>query len=131
MLSFEIDRKTGEITKAPLIALNELKDETDRNEQEGIRYMLMGFFLGPRNIYQHNYVGSGPTNAISILTQASFFLDLLDGKSIKDGGTWITEYVSYSEIFEKMPKKIDQWKLKRILKKKHRKKNSSADDDLW
>ena len=120
-LSFEIDRRTGEITKAPIIALNELKDESDRNEQDGIRYMLMGFFQGPRNIYQHNHVGSGPSNSISIIIQASFFLDLLDGKCIKEGGIWLTEYVSYREIFDKMPKKIDQWKLKRILKKKNRK----------
>lgn len=41
-LSFDVDRKTGEIEKAPLIAINDLKSESDRNEQDGIRYMLMG-----------------------------------------------------------------------------------------
>ncbi len=50
-LSFEIDKQTGEIKKPQLIAINDLKNESDRNEQDGIRYMLMGFFQGPRNLY--------------------------------------------------------------------------------
>ena len=50
-LSFEIDKQTGEIKKPPLIAINDLKNESDRNEQDGIRYMLMGFFQGPQNLY--------------------------------------------------------------------------------
>lgn len=58
-LSFEIDKQTGEIKRAPLIAINDLKNESERNEQDGIRYMLMGFFQGPRNLYQHNHIGSG------------------------------------------------------------------------
>ena len=55
-LSFEIDKQTGEIKRAPLIAINDLKNESERNEQDGIRYMLMGFFQGPRNLYQHNHI---------------------------------------------------------------------------
>lgn len=55
-LSFEFDKKTGELKKSPLIALNSLKTDSGRNEQEGIRYMLMGFFQGPRNIFHHNHV---------------------------------------------------------------------------
>ena len=43
-LSFEIDKQTGEVKRAPLIAINDLKNESERNEQDGIRYMLMGFF---------------------------------------------------------------------------------------
>ena len=39
-LKFEVDKQTGEVTKAPLIAINELKTESDKNEQDGIRYML-------------------------------------------------------------------------------------------
>lgn len=37
-LSFEIDKQTGEIKRAPLIAINDLKNESQRNEQDGIRY---------------------------------------------------------------------------------------------
>lgn len=116
-LKFERDSKTGAIISAPLIAINELKTESDRNEQEGIRYMLMGFFQGPRNLYQHNHIGSSVSNTISVLIEASFFLHLLDGNSITKNGHWIKGKTSYQEIYDKMPKLIDRWKLKRILKK--------------
>lgn len=116
-LSFEIDKQTGEIKRAPLIAINDLKNEFERNEQEGIRYMLTGFFQRPRNLYQHNHIGSGVSNSISVIIEASFFLQLLDGHSITQNGRWIPEKVDYREIYQKMPKRIDRWKLVRLLKK--------------
>lgn len=125
-LSFEVDRKTGEIKKAPLIAINDLKTESDWNEQDGIRYMLMGFFQGPRNLYQHNHVGSGAANSISIIIQASFFLHLLDGHSITKNGRWIQTTVDYRSIYSKMPKRADRWKLLRILKRHHKKKQHTS-----
>lgn len=39
-LSFEVDKQTCAIKRAPLIAINGLKNESERNEQDGIRYML-------------------------------------------------------------------------------------------
>ena len=119
-LSFEIDKQTGEIKRAPLIAINDLKNESQRNEQDGIRYMLMGFFQGPRNLYQHNHIGSGVSNSISVIIEASFFLHLLDGHSITQNGRWIPETVDYREIYQKMPKRIHRWKLMRLLKKRDR-----------
>ena len=116
-LSFEVDKKTGEVIKAPLIAINALKCESDRNEQDGIRYMLMGFFQGPRNLYQHNHIGSGASNSLSIVIEASFFLWLLDGHSITKNGHWISTQVDYQEIYNKMPRRIDRWKLIRMLKR--------------
>lgn len=126
-LSFEFDKKTGQLIKAPLIAINDLKNESDRNEQDGIRYMLMGFFQGPRNLYQHNRIGSGASNSISILIEASFFLRLLDGHSITKNGYWIPTKVDYREIYNKTPKRLDRWRLIRMLKKRARytKKNNS------
>ena len=119
-LSFEVDKQTGIIKKPPLIAINDLKNESDRNEQDGIRYMLMGFFQGPRNLYQHNHIGSGVSNAISIIIEASFFIHLLDGHSIIQNGRWIPEEIDYREVYKKMPKRIDRWKLVRQLKKRAR-----------
>lgn len=119
-LSFEIDKQTGEIKRAPLIAINDLKNESERNEQDGIRHMLMGFFQGPRNLYQHNHIGSGVSNSISVIIEASFFLNLLDGHSITQNGRWIPEKVDYREIYQKMPKRIDRWRLVRLLKKRTR-----------
>lgn len=97
-----------------------LKNESERNKQDGIRYMLMGFFQGPRNLYQHNHIGSGVSNSISVIIEASFFLHLLDGHSITQNGRWIPETVDYREIYQKMPKRIHRWKLMRLLKKRDR-----------
>ena len=119
-LSFECDKKTGEVTKQPLIAINGLKNESDRNEQEGIRYMLMGFFQGPRNLYQHNHIGSGVSNSISIVIEASFFLHLLDGHSITKSGQWIPAKADYWDIYQRMPNRFDRLRLKRMLKKRKR-----------
>lgn len=131
-LSFEMDKQTGEIKKPPLVAINDLKNESDRNEQDGIRYMLMGFFQGPRNLYQHRHIGSGVSNAISIIIEASFFLQLLDGHSITKNGHWIPTRVDYRDIYNKMPKRIDRWKLALMLRKRARylkkKSNSSLPD---
>ena len=126
-LSFDIDKNTGEIKKAPLIAINDLKTESDRNEQDGIRFMLMGFFLGPRNLYQHNHIGSGASNSISVIIEASFFLRLLDGHSITKNGHWISVKADYQEIYNRMPKRIDRWKLVRMLRQRtHLNKSSKS-----
>jgi len=117
-LSFEIDKKTGELIKRPLISINSLETESDRNEQDGIRYMLMGFFQGPRNLYLHNHIGSGPSNALSILIEVSFFLHLLDGHSITKNGHWISDSINFKEIYDNMPRRLDRWKLKRMLKRR-------------
>ena len=117
-LSFEIDKKTGEIKQAPLIAINGLNNESDRNEQEGIRYMLMGFFQGPRNLYQHNHIGSGASNSISVVIEASFFLRLLDGHSITKNGKWLPGSIDYQEVYMKMPSFMDRWRLLRVLKRR-------------
>lgn len=119
-LSFEVDKQTGEIKRYSLIAINDLKNESERNEQDGIRYMLMGFFQGPRNLYQHNHIGSGVSNSISVIIEASFFLHLLDGHSITKNGHWISGKVDYREIYQKMPRRIDRWKLIRLLRKRAR-----------
>ncbi len=119
-LSFEIDKQSGELKRAPLIAINDLRNESKRNEQDGIRYMLMGFFQGPRNLYQHNHIGSGASNSISVIIEASFFLHLLDGHSITQNGRWIPKKADYQEIYQKMPKRIDRWRLIHLLKKRAR-----------
>ena len=117
-LSFDIDKKAGTITRMPLIAINKLESESDKNEQDGIRHMLMGFFQGPRNLYQHNHIGSGPSNALSIVIETSFFLHLLDGHSITKNGHWIPTDINFREIYNNMPRSIDRWKLRKMLKER-------------
>ncbi len=75
-LNYEVDKKSGQITKSPLIALNNLVTDSEKNEQEGVRFMLMGFFQGTRNIYQHNDVGHSLSGALPVIIQASYYLNL-------------------------------------------------------
>lgn len=120
-LEFKINKSTGEMEKSPLIAINAMKTESDINEQDGIRYMLMGFFRGPRNLYQHNHIGSGVSNSISIIIETSFFLKLLDGHSITKNARWIPVRINYQEVYDKMPRRIDRWRLRYQLKKRKKK----------
>ena len=119
--SMDIDKQTGVITTPPLIALNQLKTESQWNEQEGIKLMLMGFFQGPRNLYQHNLIGTSVNMTISIFLEASFFLYLIEGdKSLLEYGRWIQTKIDYREIYENMPSRIDRFRL--LLFMKHRQK---------
>lgn len=121
-LSFEVDKKTNAITKKPLIEINALDSESDRNEQNGVRYMLMGYFQGPRNLYLHNHIGSGVSNALSIIIETSFLLQLIDGHSITQEGRWIPVNQDIENVYSNMPSRIDRWRLKKRLKKRDRRK---------
>ena len=115
-LNYEVDKKSGQITKRPLIALNNLVTDSEKNEQEGARFMLMGFFQGARNIYQHNDVGHGLQGALPVIVQASYFLYLLDGGSITKHAKWIPYKMDYYDVYLNMPNPIDRLKLKCILR---------------
>lgn len=114
-LSFEYDKKEGTITKAPLIAVNDLDTESRRNEQESLMLMLMGFFQDPRNIFQHNSVGAPVTMPITLLLQVSYFLWQLDGWSLTTLGEWIKSDITYGDIYENMPRRIDRIHLRLML----------------
>ena len=93
-LKFEVDKQTGKVIKQPLIAINSLRNESEKNEQDGIRYMLMGFFQGVRNLYQHNLIGAAPAYVFTIILDASFFLYRLDGNSIMHEAKWMRKTIS-------------------------------------
>ena len=124
-LKFECDKKTGEVINKPLIAINALNTESEKNEQEGIRYMLMGFFQGPRNLFLHNHIDAGGSNVFSVLIEASFFLSLLDGHSMTKHGYWVRSEISLKEIYDNMPKRIDRMRFLRSVKKAQKRKTSS------
>ena len=119
-LRFDTDKQTGEIIKKPLVAINDLKTDSEKNEQEGIRYMLMGFFQGIRNLYQHNQIGAGASNALMVVMEASFFLNLLDGHSITKHGRWIRTKIDYRDVYNNMPKAFDRVRLLHMLKRRYR-----------
>lgn len=122
-LSFDVNGATKELIKEPLVKINELRTESEQNEQKGIMHMLMGFFEGPRNIFQHNHVGSGASDVYSIIITASFFLRILDGHSITKNGHWIPNSNPWAEIYANTPNRFDRWKLGRMMKKRSRIEN--------
>lgn len=117
-LSFEFDKDTGNITSFPLIQINDLNTVTRRNEQDGVKMMLLGFFNGPRNMYQHNDIQVSVDIVIALLLQISFFLKLLDQQSLTDLGTVIKSKLFLEEVLENMPRKKDRKKLLKILQNK-------------
>ena len=121
-LSFTYDNENG-LIKSPLIAINDLTTESKRNEQKGLQLLIMGFFTGQRNLYIHNDVSTSNTNVISILYEASFILNLLDGQSLTEKGRWIKDNISYSDINRNMPKLSDKLRL-RVYRFMHKRLHS-------
>lgn len=123
-LDFTYDKQNGMFIKRPLIAINSLETESDFNEQEGIKLMLIGFFQGPRNLYMHNQIPAAVDVSVSLLMQVAFFLKLLEGSSITQKAHWIKTKISYADIISKMPKFTDRLILKSrmwLRYQKHRK----------
>ena len=56
-LKYDVD-KSGKIITTPLIQINKLDTESERNEHDGFKLMLMGFFKGIRNLYMHREMGA-------------------------------------------------------------------------
>lgn len=48
----------------PKIKINDLKTESEKNEQDGLRLMLLGYFGGIRNLYMHIAPGHGMKTAL-------------------------------------------------------------------
>ena len=120
-LKIKYDSKQKLIIEQPLIAINKLDSPSRINEQEGIMHMLMGFFQGTRNIYQHKQVGTSANMIIFTVLQVSYFLKLLDGHSITVNGQWIPQKTSPAEILKNTPNRIDRIKIAHMLIKSTKK----------
>ena len=102
-------------------AFNKLSNESEINEQDGFMHMLMGFFRGPRNIYQHNNVKMGFNKSFSILIETSFFLDIIIGKhSLLSKPHWVKVKINDTPeaMYRKMPKLCDRILFKRDCMKR-------------
>lgn len=119
-LKFKYDTKEKKITEPPLIAINKLDTSSRINEQEGLMYMIMGYFQGTRNIYQHKSIGTSVEMMIVSLLQVSYFLKLLDGKTITVNGHWIPKKSTPLEILNNTPKIKDKLKIYFMLRKHYR-----------
>lgn len=64
----------------PLIAINELKTETDESEQRGFKFLTMGAMAGLRNLYSHGDTPQmSPTDALQRLAFVSMLFKRVEG----------------------------------------------------
>ena len=115
-LGFEYDKAKRIMKREPKIKINSLDSESELNEQEGLKLMLMGFFQGPRNMYQHNNIYVPVNVILTLFLQISFFLKLIDGGSLTKHAYVIKKKVDVTNILNNMPKKSDRKKFKKYLK---------------
>lgn len=64
--------------KKPVLAFNDLKDESDRNEQKGFMMMLSGAVAGLRNPRAHRLVRDDPERALEFIAYVSLLAKLVD-----------------------------------------------------
>ncbi|MCK1477394.1 TIGR02391 family protein [Bradyrhizobium sp. 197] len=65
--------------KNPVLAFNDLKDESDRNEQKGFLGMLSGAVSGLRNPRAHRLMKDDPERALEFIAFVSLLAKLVDG----------------------------------------------------
>jgi uncharacterized protein (TIGR02391 family) len=65
--------------KDPILAFNDLKDETDVGEQEGMMHLFEGVVLALRNPRAHTLRGDTPDQALEYLGLLSMLAKRLDG----------------------------------------------------
>lgn len=64
--------------KAPLLAFNDLANESDRSEQQGMMHLFTGAMLAFRNPRAHDFVQDHPDRALKIIQLVSLLGELLD-----------------------------------------------------
>ena len=72
--SFDWDRTKRCFTRRPIIAINDLNTESQRNEQDGIHHIAIGLMAGARNNLAHNSGGVTIGNALNLITAVVFVL---------------------------------------------------------
>ncbi|WP_315742434.1 MULTISPECIES: TIGR02391 family protein [unclassified Bradyrhizobium] len=65
--------------KSPVLAFNDLKDDSDRNEQKGFMMMFSGAVAGLRNPRAHTLVKDDPERALEFIAYVSLLAKLADG----------------------------------------------------
>lgn len=108
--SFEYDRTTNTINKLPPISLNNLSTESKRNEQDGFRFLAMGFMRGIRNVFAHTDVHASFQYSLELLTMVDAMTAMVQGVS----GS-IAEDRSYFRI--QIPRKHQGHQLREVSSK--------------
>jgi uncharacterized protein (TIGR02391 family) len=65
--------------KNPFLCFNELKDQTDQDEQQGFTMLFWGAVAGLRNPRAHRLITDDPERALEIIAFVSLLAKLLDG----------------------------------------------------
>jgi uncharacterized protein (TIGR02391 family) len=69
----------------PLLTFNELKDQTDKDEQEGFMHLFMGAVLALRNPRAHAIFDDSPEIALDYIAFLSMLAKRLDGAKRASG----------------------------------------------
>jgi len=64
--------------KSPILAFNDLADESDRDEQKGFMMMLSGAVAGLRNPRAHKLIKDDPEQALEFIAFISLLAKLVD-----------------------------------------------------
>lgn len=63
----------------PILRFNELRDDSDKNEQKGFMQMFCGAVSGLRNPRAHGFIKDDPERALEFIAFVSLLAKLLDG----------------------------------------------------
>jgi uncharacterized protein (TIGR02391 family) len=70
----------------PILAFNDLKDQSDRDEQEGMMHLYEGAALGIRNPRGHSFRGDSPQRAMEYIAFLSLLANRLSERSARSNG---------------------------------------------
>ena len=64
--------------KEPVLRFNELKDDSDRSEQQGMMHLFAGAMMGLRNPRAHKLIQDDPERALEYVAFISLLAKILD-----------------------------------------------------
>jgi uncharacterized protein (TIGR02391 family) len=86
-----------QIIEPPLVSVNSLNTESERNEHDGIKLFCMGAMKGIRNIIAHSTAHIGPKTCFEIILISDLILDVINNGSITNERYCIWRKVKHSE----------------------------------
>ena len=84
VFSFNYDKEQRKITKLPIICINELKNRTDRDEQQGFMFLCKGAAAFVRNPKAHKLIAqTDPLHTLEHLAFASMLMRRVEEGKVK------------------------------------------------
>jgi uncharacterized protein (TIGR02391 family) len=82
LFSYDYDLKSNQMTRYPKIRINGLRNQAERNEQDGVKLLFMGLMKGVRNPLIHSNEKICSQRSFSLILICDLLLDLADNGSI-------------------------------------------------